>query len=398
MVTQTKRRIHAVAHGPRIVPAPRTALDASTFNGTYLRPNLSNAGTVPAQGPYSTCPDIYPAGTTPVAHFQTALATTQSYQTDPPDQITLGYDNYIYVRGLNGASTNRTNTVQLYYAPNAIIQWPGQWQNNTIQTDQGNTQANITNLAPGQIGVADQTFLWKDVQPPPSGSNHYCLFAQFNDANNSNPFPAVYTQLDMATLISTNLGWGWRNVALVSAALPTWQYEMGLTIPQNVPTTANYFVYVTPTGFTGWQVAFNCSQLDVNGKAIILPQQTILQNGALMGVTCSLAPGFNAIVTIYMFQGHAASNPGATIPLGCSYQTASPSEAEEAVRRGIVDGAFMRKVQRAFGPEIGPTPWVGLGAQTYRLVPPGSAAVRSQPKQARRAPRSSHRRDAGDPA
>jgi len=150
------------------VPAPNFAPMAATFQGIYMRPNLSNGGAVPAAGPFCTCPDIWPAGTQPVPNFQTALATSQSYGSNPPDQITMNMDNYIYVRGLNGATANQTVTVALYYVPSGVIQWPSQWQNNVIKTDQGNTTANIANLAPGAVGVADQTFLWSNVQPPPS--------------------------------------------------------------------------------------------------------------------------------------------------------------------------------------------------------------------------------------
>src|ERR1700742_302326 len=86
------------------VPTPSFAPMATPFNGVYMRPNLSNGGQVPAAGPYCTCPDIWPSGPTPVPNFQTALATSSSYNSNPPDQITLYMDNYIYVRGYNGTN------------------------------------------------------------------------------------------------------------------------------------------------------------------------------------------------------------------------------------------------------------------------------------------------------
>ena len=347
------------------MPAPQTNLDAATFNGVYLRPNFSNGGLVPAQGPLCTSPDIWIAGTQPVGNFQSALATAASYQTESSSNISQGNDNYIYVRALNGTSVAQSRTVQLYYAPSALILWPSQWQNNVIKTDQGNAMANISDLAAGQVGVADQTFLWPNVQPPPAGSDHYCLFAQLNDANNDNPFPDIFSQVDMAALITNNLAWGWRNVTLVAGAASTFQVEVPLTIPQNLA-TAVYTLAVTPTGFLNWNVWFTCSQADVNGKPIALASAQIVQDGAALGApACTLAGGFNAIVTLYMQSNGNSASPGARVPLTCTYQTA-PHEVEEVVRRGLVDWNLNAKLRRAFGPGIGPTPVVFLGAQTWQ--------------------------------
>jgi hypothetical protein len=375
-----------VSHGPRTLARPKAAATASTFNGIYMRPNPSSTGTIPAQGSLCDSPDIWIAGTTPVANYQTALATSQSYGTSSSNNVSVGYDNYIYVRGLNGAQTTVSNTVELFYVPNAAIPWPSQWQGNVINTDAGNgtSIANITNLAPGAIGVADATFLWSNVQPPPSGSDHYCLIAWLNTSNNSNPFPAIYTQLDMSALIMNNLAWGWRNTVEVSSNLPTWSYQMGLSIPLNISTTAQYYVFVNPTGFVGWSVAFNCSQTDAKGNPIQLVETPIQQNGALLGTTCVLEPGFNATVTISMYSNGKSSSAGATIPLGCTYQS-TVSEVDEVMKRNLVDWRLMRLMKKSLeNSQIGPTPWTPLGFQPYTIAPTTSNVYANDPAQARR--------------
>jgi hypothetical protein len=368
------RNRYSTASGPKRVPAPRITLDAATFNGVYMRPNIANGGAVPALGNMCTCPDIWIAGTTPVGNFQTALATTASYQAESSSNISVGSDNYIYVRGMNGTSAPQSRSVQLYYSPSAIIQWPGQWQSNVVKTDQGNAIANIANLAAGQVGVADQTFLWPNVQPPPAGSDHYCLFAQFNDVNNDNPFPDIFTQVDMGTLIMNNLAWGWRNVTLVPGMPATWQVEVPLTIPQNLP-TAVYALTVTPTGFINWTVWFTCSQADADGNPIALQPETIVQNGAgKVAPACRLAGGFNAIVTLYLQSNGNPASPGANIPLSCNYQT-TPTEVEDVVRRGLIDWNLNARLRRALGPGIGPTPWMSLGGITWK---PGSSSTNTR--------------------
>lgn len=285
MVTRYKQR--PFTSGPKMVATPRTAQAASTFNGIYMRPNLNNGGTVPSGGPLCQCPDIWPDGTQPIANFQTALATTQSYQTQSPSTIAVLASNNLYVRGANGASTDQSVNVTLYYANSALIQHPSYWENNIIPTDQGNSSANITNLAPGAIGVADQTFVWQNASPP-SGSGHCCLIAQFNDASNSNPLPDPGTQLDMSQLLLNNLGWGWLNVSFVvpPSGFASWEFSTSLSVPANFPSATNYDILVSPVGYTGWSVGFQCSQTDSNNNPITLNKTPITGDGQNYGKTC----------------------------------------------------------------------------------------------------------------
>jgi hypothetical protein len=367
MSVATKVRRYQQSSGPRTVPTPRVSLAATTFNGTYLRPNIANGGVVPAAPPICTCPDIWIAGPTAVGNFQTALATTASYQQSSSANLTQLYDNYIYVRAMNGMSATQTRTVQLYYAPSGVIQWPGQWVNNVIPTDQSAPNGYINNLAAGQIGVADSTFLWRQVPPPPSGSDHYCLFAQLNSVDGTlNPFPDVTSQVDMGALITSNLNWGWRNTTLIAGAPTTFSVEVPLTIAQNMP-PAYYSVFVSPVGFIGWNVWFTCSQNDANGKAIQLLSALITQDGAIMGApSCLLNPGFNALITIYMESNGKSSSAGAKVPLAATYVTTS-LEADDVVRRGLIDWDLQTRIRRSFGPEIGPTPVLLLGEYTHQL-------------------------------
>lgn len=351
-------RPRGLRHG---TPA-RFANAAATFNGVYMRPNQNADGTIPFNGWPCDSPDIWISGTTPID--PNSLTTQSSYANISSPNIAVGDTNYIYVRGKNGATTTQSRTVQLYYAPSAINQWPGMWQSNQIPTDQGTLSTNINNLAPGAIGVASNVFQWQNVPALPPTSDHYCLFAQLNDASNSNPFPDITSQLDMAALLMNNLGWGWRNTVEVPGSAATWSYKMGLSVPAGLP-SGQYFVYVTPTGYNGWSVQFQCSQVDSKGHQIAIPQTIITQDGQLSGVVCTLDSGFNASVTVSMFQnGAAAALPGAHVTLACRYGTNGVAEAERAVVEGLVNQAFERQFRRQ-NSGIQPLPWVKLGAQHY---------------------------------
>jgi hypothetical protein len=369
MLLRARRDLSFVTRGPVALPRPALATATSTFNGIYMRPNPNDNGSVPSLSPYSASPDIWLAGTTPIANYQTALATASSYASSSSNNIYSGQNNILYVRGKNGATANKTVNVTLYYAPSGIINSPSQWQNNIIKTDANQQQGYINNLAPGAIGVCDATFQWLNPQPPPPGSDHYCLFAQFNDANNSNPFPDVETPLDMSALIQNNLGWGWRNTSMISASA-TWSYNEPLTIPSNYPTTQAYSIYIAPVGYVGWQAEFYASRTDVNGNQIRLNKTTITSDGQLLGVgQAVLDPGFNTQMTVNLYAPTPGQKPGpgATVPMSCNYVTPK-SEVQEAVRRGLVDWGFMARLRRDM-PELGvtPTPWVPQGAYSWTV-------------------------------
>ena len=371
MLIRVPRTNTLVSRGPVGLPASRMAQATGQFNGVYLRPNSNNAGSVPSSGPYSASPDIWFAGSTPIANYQQALATDSSYATSSSNNIYSGQTNLIYVRGKNGSTVNKTNTVQLYYAPSGIINAPSQWKNNVIKTDTGQAQGNIINLAPNTIGVCDATFVWTNVTPPPKGSDHYCLFAQFNDANNSNPFPNVDTALDMGSLIMNNLGWGWRNTSMI-AATPTWQYTEPLTIPADYPTTNAYSIFIAPTGYVGWEAEFYASRSDSSGNPIRLGRTKVTQDGVLLGVSSAiLEPGYQALMTVNMYSPNGSPPPaGARVPMSVNYVASTPPQLREAIARNLIDTEFMLRLRRycpeAFG--IGPQAWIIQGTYNWETI------------------------------
>ncbi len=346
---------------------------AAPFNGVYMRPNLGNTGTVPAVGTLSSCPDIWIANQTPVQDPQTTLASDASYATSSNNNIMGGMANYIYVRAKNGTATAQTKNVTLYYAPSGIIQWPGQWKGNVIPTDNKALMANITNLASGAIGVADGTFEWDNPPPPPSGSDHYCLISQINDAQNSNPFPSIYTVLDIAQMVSNNLGWGWKNISYIPA--PSGAFFVGTSPLCIDPTTIapgdTYMIWTTPVNFVGWSVQITCSQRDSNGKEITFGPNpvNVTQEGQVIGVLVTLKPGFSSSLSLTMYSNGHSAQPGATAQIICSYQT-SATNSDEALARGLVDRELEEVVKDALAAanasdDIPITKFVGIGAYSW---------------------------------
>lgn len=363
--------IPRATRGPRVSPAPRQAMLDTTFNGLYLRPNLDNVGTIPASGGLSSCPDIWVSPTT-VPNFQTALATTTSYATQSADTVQQGAPNNIYVRALNGSGTVQSASAQLYALPCAVIQWPSKWAANAIPTDIGHDPSQpavyasaMNNVQPGTIGVAENPFVWVNPAPPPAGSDHYCFISWLN--TQSNPFPDVFSQLDISALITTNLGFGWRNVSMVSGAQATVCMQTQLDIPVDIsPGSLQYFIVVTPTNLpAGWQLQMDCSRADDKGHQIAVPRQNVpAQQGQFVGCYAFLSPGFSGTLTLSLYSDGSAA-PGAKLDVQVQY-VPTTKELDRALREGLVDEAMSRALASAFRGMvgIGPTAVCRMGADS----------------------------------
>lgn len=372
-----------VLRGPVAQASRREALLAGTYDkGIYLRPNLSNGGKIPASSPLSASPDIWIAGTQPVKDFRNALATSNSYASQSPGTITQGTPNYIYVRGCNGAPVSTTTKVQLYGVPCASIQWPSEWAKYGIPTDRDHPDgtppyydSSIVNLASSGIGVAADTFVWSNPQPPSSGSDHYCFITWMNNAGN--PFPDVFSQLDMSALVTNNLQFGWRNVSMQSGRSPTRQMSSQLIIPDDVTAgSREYSLQITNMGFpeTGWTLSMSCSQTDSKGNPIAINNVAMPAVGHFVGVRCTLAPGYSALLTLNLYKNNGPdSQPGAAIDITPAYfADGSTLELQEALDRGLVDFALSHALHRAFAAtevaNIRPRPVVLLGADGLQII------------------------------
>jgi hypothetical protein len=188
--------------------------------------------------------------------------------------------------------------------------------------------------------------------------------------HNSNPFPNVETALDMSALVMNNLGWGWRNVSMVSADAQ-WSYTEPLEIPPEYPSTATYSIFIAPTGFVGWDAELYASRTDANGNQIRLPRTKVTADGVLLGVSQAvLEPGFLTDMTVNMYSPDGRQvTPGASVPLSCNYVATPKAQLYEAVERGLVDWELMARVRRSI-PQLAitPTAWLPQGYYTWTVA------------------------------
>jgi len=358
------------------LPKPRVFTAPATFQGLFMRPNQSADATIPCSNPVSVSPDIWIVPN--ALHDPTTLTTVASYALESSDNVQGGAQNLIYVRAKNNAATPKTMTAALYYAVSGLIQQPSSWQGNGLQTTSGAYTVNLANVAPGAIAVGDDHFVWNAPQQPPAG-NHYCLFAQLNDAANSNPFPSVFSPIDMAALIRNNLAWGWRNTTYIPSSAQFTVQET-CNVPTNYPTppaAGQWAISVVPTGWVGWSCALQCSITDSAGVVIQLNPTTIVTSGVgflIEGLT--LNPGWSGIVTIEMINPTGAPPPtdqGWKVIATPIVITSTPSELREAARHHLMDRAYNRAFERTHQrpPPVDPTAYLVQGGFGWKVDPTG---------------------------
>ncbi|HEV3157636.1 MAG TPA: hypothetical protein VGZ00_09860 [Candidatus Baltobacteraceae bacterium] len=335
----------------------------TTYGDFFMRPNLATPyGQVPALPPLMTSPDIIPQ-TAPLANFQTALATSTSYGQDIGKNLNLGQNNLIYVRAKNAHSGAQSGTIALYYAPSAVINWPSQWVNNKLKTDQGNISTTISATAMGAISVGANPFQWVP-QTPPAGSDHYCLFSQIMTPTTPNPIPGQnvpMTYENMATLVATDLGIAWRNVTLVENSLPTWNYQTMLTVPSSTPTAEVVHVYLACNNIpVGGTIQFTCSSTDKTSGPISIPPTPITDPNQISGVTVTLQPGFSGSITVSYWSNGKTPVSGANILLEASLEAGGYPKLQRLVRPN-----FRARFAKA---NITPTLPIYLGNFLYHIV------------------------------
>lgn len=349
----------------------------SDFKDFYLRPNLGSTGQVPVTGSFVTCPDIWPSGNKPIQNYQTELAKSSSYSQESPNEIMLNYDNYIYIRGKNGADTPVTKWIELYYVPCAVINWPCKWYQNRLNTAKERGYVIVENVAKGQIAVGDECLIWHEVRKPPSGSSHYCMIANVNDPQNSHPVPGTkgMTYEDMANLLKNDLRFGWKNVVIVEKDTPDWTYSQLLEIPENVGEKKTVRVaLVCPTEFYGAAVQFTSSTSKGSSGPIELSKTVIPKTSAsaVLGVEVDLDPGFSCSIQVNYWSNGIKPPSGKSISLDVSYKPKNQAEFERAVNRNIFCPHFAATMQNFHGKshaeKITPYQPILIGSMVYNFV------------------------------
>lgn len=319
---------------------------STVFDNLYMRPNLGNAGTVPPTGDLVHCPDIWCAGTMAVPDHKKALATPTSYASMSPELNTEGKDNYVYVRCRNNtAATVDQTRVQLFYARASGILWTADWH--VVQAEPGGDAGVIVAIPSGGIGVVERPFIWSRPSTIEQG-DHYCLIARLFQNDKDNPVPSVFSPIDLADVMATNLRWGKKNVTVLPANLADGYYRFNLDVPANVKGGSFiYHLYLANKGLAGYSYEVQASMADSEGRAIsgrgnIVDDMDI----PLSGTSFRFEPGFSTVISVFLYSNGAKPAPGASSTILFDYRTLA-SEMPRVRELGL--GGYSARRKRLAG-------------------------------------------------
>jgi hypothetical protein len=339
---------------------------ASTYDGFFLRDNLASDGVVPAGAPYNQCPDIIQSPT-PIPDPLTTLSTLASwdrmYRTEP-----AAGTNYYYARGLNGKTDGTFDgQMSLFWAPAELILFPSLWKNNPLQTSSGKETVNVS-AAAGHIGVGEDPWVLRT----PASSNGSSTFTSFIAQNLAGSIPTISDWIDMSTLMTQQLNFGWRNAVTFDPAGNGGMmlHRMGLTIPGTVGQQGTLLITLSANGFVGDTVSLIADRYTPEQQPLQIQPTKISQNGGMIGIQANLDPGFLAHLTVqYWNTSDHVPAAGSTLTLTASYLVPETLLAR-AISAGVVDSRVSQMVARQFN--IHPQAVAPLGAVTFIAGPSGS--------------------------
>lgn len=333
---------------------------STVFDNLYLRPNLENTGIVPPTGSVVHCPDIWCAGTRPVARHKTALASAESYATMSPELNIEGKDNYVYVRCRNNtAATVDQTQVQLFYTRASGILWTSNWH--VVEAEPGGKAGSIVSIPAGGIGVVEHPFIWSRPSTIEQG-DHFCLIARLFQDERDNPVPSVFSPIDLADIMATNLRWGKKNVTVLPAHLPDGYYRFDLDVPVNVKGGSyTYHLYLANKGLAGFSYEVQASMADSDGRYISQKGNITDDMDIPLGETSfRFEPGFSTVISVFFYSNGHLPAPGASSTILFDYRVLA-SEMPRVNELGLGGYSALRKKLTSASEANGPFDLVPVG-------------------------------------
>jgi hypothetical protein len=280
--------------------------------GFLLRTSLSDNGSLPRSGSFTSCPDIIPAGTT-------AMSTNDlktSYGTLTDKILTQGLVNYLYVRAKNMNSTPLTQVAYLFQVDGSLVLYPEQWYKaqHLVGYDVKNPEGDGTpddpkiiqkyqqqiTAQPGEIAVTN-AYTWA-----PDNTNHHCLVAVVADNWQAvlNNYNSAGSMDALAQWIYGNPSMGWHNVNI--QPLTTHVYEAQIAYKHSAKVDEQItFTIVAENVPVGARVSFSSNSSTQSGHVIgqdWTPVPAPAGGGNInpdfeVGTTLTVNAGYTTIIT-----------------------------------------------------------------------------------------------------
>lgn len=267
----------------------------------FMRPNLENQGEIPPTGNIALSPDIWCAGTHPVANYREVLKQPDSYAAMSEVIPVENMDNYFYVRCKNRSEESTDMQVQLYYTNASLICWPSNWK--AMEVDNREDKINyIPPMKPDEIGVTAAPFVWKIPQRPKVG-DEYCFIARMFSDKYRNLIPSGISPIYMASIIQNNLLWAERNIAQITynSNLPLVSANVNLNIPVDTHYIGNkWMLAVVSEKMDDWCVQVQSSRTDSDGKEIFRGKASLSKSNIPIG-EFNFQPAFFTELSVMLY-------------------------------------------------------------------------------------------------
>lgn len=346
-----------------VLTAFSSAVPATTYDGYFYRGSLAAQGFVPANPPYSQCPDII-ASAVPLPDAQSEFSSVTSWNTSYDCDPIIGAKTYYYLRTMNGAlgAGEDNNLLSLHWAPAELILFPSLWKNNPMRTSKG-SEVVKTSASSGHIGVGDQAFVWAAPQLPYRSS--FYSFVATAQAANTPCITADTGWIAMGQLMTQQLSYGFRNIAYVDPGARSWLERVGLTIPPSVETKQTLQVSLTARGFGGCTAALLFDRYSESQKLIGLAP-TELNETSVTGFSFIAKPGLAGSLAIQIWNPGMPLKAGSSLSLTISMEV-PPSMLDDAVSGGALDSRIAAKLAlpgQGGNLKVGPKQLIPLGQVT----------------------------------
>lgn len=249
-----------------------------------LRVNLKDDGAKVTNMSYSS-PDI-------ITHSQVADPKsffTDNYTSDPNEPLGTQNDNFIYVRIKNiGDTKGQQIYVNLYANQMSLYLNPQNWEKNRISTIRKNQYSTIDALAPNEIGVTDDYFLF---HRPDYGNSCFVAVA----GSEPNPdFTWINSWEKYVDWVTTNANVAARNMATYKEQEKR-NYENYLNLSNPYSTPALFLITVEAN-----EQVPDGTKYGINSGAFgIDHEETCSSTNRKFSVTTTLQPGQDDYIDFY---------------------------------------------------------------------------------------------------
>lgn len=277
------------------------------WNDLYVRNSVNETGPATGRRGSFGSPDIIPVGTRP--RVPADFTTEASYGTYYSQNLYENTPNYLFVRARNSSPTETVSgRARLVMCNPALVLWPGGSDWTQITTSSGNDYSEISDVAPGRIGVAKDPFVCV-----PDASGHRCLVTWLSTDRHyaEDPPPRITENDRLVEFLSKHPNYAHHNIDLMADTTGKHPRTISFTSGDQ---PHKWVFSLRVKNCAGYKVGFTCGSQLADGSFIELGEQTVSDDKDFAyTIDRNVEAGFNANITWSYDTVGQGERPGADV-------------------------------------------------------------------------------------